>query len=147
MIRKAVGAIVKNGDMYLLVHKVKMMNGKDGPEKIKGRWDFPRGGVKKTDANLSKAILRELAEETGSNKYRIIKRFKDRIMFEFPKEVQKKLGFEKQEVTMFLVEYYGDRRDLRPQDEEIDEVTFKTKEEIEKDLIFKEPLEFFKGHV
>lgn len=83
-IRKAVGAIIKTGNKFILVHKVKIMNSKNGPEDIPGRWDFPKGGVKSSDMNLNKAILRELKEETGSDQYKIIKEFNEKISFQFP---------------------------------------------------------------
>ena len=58
-IRKAVGAIVKQNNLFLLIRKVKMMNSLKGPEKIKPRWDFPKGGVKSSDASLNHSFLRE----------------------------------------------------------------------------------------
>jgi putative (di)nucleoside polyphosphate hydrolase len=94
MIRKAVGAIITQGDEILLVHKVKMMDGKKGPEQTQGQWDFPKGGVLPSDENLSNALLRELREETGSTQYRIIKQFEKKICFEFPKLLKEKLGFD-----------------------------------------------------
>lgn len=129
MIRKAVGAIVIKGGKFLLVHKVKMMDSKDGPTKINGVWDFSKGGVKPDETDLSKAVLRELKEETGSARYNILKRFDEKICFDFPLQIQKMLGFEKQETTMFLVEYNGDCSDIAPQDEEIDKVSFFSREE------------------
>ena len=45
-IRYAVGAIIQQGQEYLLVHKVKAMDLPGGPKNIPGMWDFPKGGVK-----------------------------------------------------------------------------------------------------
>lgn len=146
-IRKAVGAIVKKDDFFLLIHKIKMMNSKNGPEKIKPRWDFPKGGVKDSDINLKEAILRELEEETGSQEYTIVKEFDEKIIFDFPEEFQKKLGFLKQEITMFLVEYYGDESKLAPQDEEIDNVKFFSKEEVNEKINFEDSKDFFNRNV
>jgi len=147
MMRKAVGAIVRKDDKYLLVHKVKIMDGKEGPEKIEGEWDFSIGGVKPGETDFSKAVLRELKEETSSNKYRIIKKFDEKICFTFPPYIQKKLGFEKQETTIFLVEYLGDGSDVAPQDEEIDKVEFFTRDEVIAKLHHDNSREFFKTFV
>ncbi len=147
MIRKAVGAIIKKGSEFLLVHKVKIMDGKQGPEIIESEWDFPKGGIKPDERDLEKAILRELKEETGSENYKILKELTDKICFTFPPEIQKKLGFEKQETTIFLVTYLGDGSDLNPEDEEIDEVKFFDKEEVMNKLEHKETREFFEEFV
>jgi len=146
-IRKAVGAIIKKDDLFLLIHKVKMMNSSNGPEKIKPRWDFPKGGVKVVDANLEKAILRELKEETGSKKYKIIKEFEEKIIFEFPDEFKKKMGFQKQETTMFLIDFLGDQSELESQDEEIDDIRFFSREEVNKRLIFEDSKDFFNKNI
>ncbi|HCI78553.1 MAG TPA: hypothetical protein DHW02_02555 [Ktedonobacter sp.] len=70
-IRKAVGAIITYNNEYLLVHKVKIMNGLQGTVNIPGIWDFPKGGMKASETPID-AILRELREETSSQSYRII---------------------------------------------------------------------------
>jgi putative (di)nucleoside polyphosphate hydrolase len=146
-IRKAVGAIVKQNNSFLLVHKVKMMNSLNGPEKIKPRWDFPKGGVKESDLDLKEAILRELKEETGSENYKIIKQFNEKIIFEFPEEIKKKLGFDSQEVTMFLIEFLGNQKILKSQDDEIDEVRFVSKNELNNMLSFQDSIDFFNRNI
>jgi 8-oxo-dGTP pyrophosphatase MutT (NUDIX family) len=80
--------------------------------------------VKEVDASLEQALFRELVEETGSTRYRILHQFKEKISFTFLSGDQLKLGFMGQETTMFLVAYEGDGTDLQPQDEEIDQVSF-----------------------
>ncbi|WP_160669888.1 NUDIX hydrolase [Clostridium sp. C8-1-8] len=122
-IRKAIGAVVVQDNEYLLIHKVR---NSDSSEFINGYWDFPKGGVEESDKNLEVAVMRELKEETGSANYRIIDRFDRNICFLFPKAYK----YEKQETTMFYVEYYGNREELKPQDEEIDEVKFFSKEHL-----------------
>ncbi|MFC1682106.1 NUDIX hydrolase [Nanoarchaeota archaeon] len=146
-VRKAVGAIVKKDNLFLLIHKVKMMSSSKGPEKINPRWDFPKGGVKDTDVDLEQAILRELKEETGSTQYNILKKFDEKIIFEFPKEIQNKLGFKSQEMTMFLIDFLGDKDSLKPQDEEIDDIKFVSKEEVKEIIVFEDSKDFFKRNV
>ena len=143
MIRKAVGAIIRSNNQFLLVHKIKIMNGKNGPQDIEGEWDFPKGGVKTHEVDLEKAILRELREETGSDKYRIIKKFEDKISFQFPLSFQKKSGFKSQETTIFLVEYYGNKTEIKSQDEEINRISFFSRDEVIEKLAHNESKEFF----
>ncbi len=123
MIRKAVGAIVFKEDKFLLVHKVKV-NGVNGKENIKGEWDFVKGGIEDFDKDKKAAILRELLEETGSNKYKIIKEYSDKLNFDFDTETAKKLNYKSQMTTLFLVEYLGNGDDLKSNDEEIDKISF-----------------------
>lgn len=116
-IRQAVGSVVFQNNEYLLVHKVKSINGNAD---IIGHWDFSKGGVEESDKDLESAVLRELKEETGSDKFRIISRFDKQICFTFPKGHK----YDRQETVMFYIEYFGDREDLKPQDNEIDDIRF-----------------------
>lgn len=75
MIRQAVGAIVFQHNELLLIHKVKISDIKGEYTLSKGEWDFPKGGVKHTDNDLESAMLRELEEETGSKKFKVISQF------------------------------------------------------------------------
>lgn len=134
-VRQAVGAIVFQNDEYLLVYKVKSINAKTD---ITGHWDFPKGGIQETDKDLEAAVLRELKEETGSVQYRIIKRYTEKVSFMFPEGHK----YDKQETDMFLVEYLGDRTDLKPQDEEISEVRFFCKDEVISTLYLEETCKF-----
>ncbi|AST94447.1 MULTISPECIES: NUDIX domain-containing protein [Sutcliffiella] len=142
MIRNAVGAIVYKGEKFLLVHKTKI-NTKEGKENIKGEWDFIKGGVKEEDNGLQDSIIRELDEETGSKDYTIIKQFHEKITFSFPIEIRKKIGFNKQETTMFLVEYFGELETLKQKDDEIDEIVFINKNNVMDLLTHPDTKEFF----
>ncbi|MCA1035783.1 NUDIX hydrolase [Bacillus infantis] len=143
MIRNAVGAIVFQGEEYLLVHKVRRSALKDSEGHMKGEWDFPKGGVEDSDEDLKAAILRELAEETGSAEYRIIRQLQEKICFDFDREFAKKTGWSRQETVMFVVEYVGDRSDLNPEDDEIDEVEFVERDEVLERLGHGESKAFF----
>jgi putative (di)nucleoside polyphosphate hydrolase len=130
-IRKAVGAIVFQNNEYLLVHKVKSINTKTD---IPGHWDFPKGGVQDSDKDFEAAVLRELREETGSSQYNIVREYDKKIKFNFPKGHK----YDCQETHMFLVEYLGNKSDLKPQDEEISDVRFYNKDELIQILDLKE---------
>lgn len=135
-IRNAVGAVVFQNNEYLLVHKVKSI---DVETDANGHWDLPKGGIQESDESLEAAILRELKEETGSTKYRIICRFDRKIYFSFSNTHK----YDRQETDMFYVEYFGNREDLKSLDEEIDKVKFFRKNEVMSILCFEETREFF----
>ncbi|WP_063847511.1 histidine phosphatase family protein [Bacillus sp. FJAT-28004] len=116
-VRKAVGAIAYQGNKVILVHRVLNTFGKDS-----GVWDFPKGGCEEGDLSLEDAVLRELLEETGTDKYIIKQELSEKITFNFKEEIKKKIGFKRQETTMFLVEFIGKPDDLKPCGHEIDEI-------------------------
>ncbi|MFS0864060.1 NUDIX hydrolase [Fredinandcohnia sp. 179-A 10B2 NHS] len=123
MIRQAVGAIVYKDDLFLVVQKTKI-NTLEGKKKIDGEWDVVKGGVEPVDQTLEHAILRELEEETGSSQFKVISQYQRKICFDFPSEIQNKIGYEKQETTMFLVEFTDEKETLIPKDDEIAELQF-----------------------
>ncbi|MFE8699729.1 NUDIX domain-containing protein [Cytobacillus sp. FJAT-54145] len=129
MMRKAVGAIVFQANQFLLINKTKI-NTNEGKEDIEGEWDFIKGGVEQRDRSLIDSLLRELKEETGSSEYKIIKQLDEKICFDFPDEIKKKIGYERQETTMFLVEFLGDVNNLAPIDNEISAIRFEVKEKV-----------------
>lgn len=139
-IRRAVGAVVFQNNEYLLVHKVKSI---DCEENIVGHWDFPKGGVQELDKDLETAVLRELKEETGSTNYKIIKKFNEKICFDFSKPHK----YDRQETVIFYVEYLGDRGDLKLLDEEIDEVEFYGEDAVVDVLCLEETREFWLNKV
>ncbi|MFW9977408.1 MAG: NUDIX domain-containing protein [Candidatus Thorarchaeota archaeon] len=144
MIRKAVGAIVYKESKYLLVGKVKVMNLPNGPVDVPLAWYIPGGEIKDNDESNLEAIKRELKEETGSQKFRIIRELEDKLCFRFPSDIREKTGFERQETTVFFVEYIGTFDDLVPNDEEIDRVEFVAKEELFQRIFVQETKDYLK---
>jgi putative (di)nucleoside polyphosphate hydrolase len=142
MIRKAVGAIVFQNDKFLLINKTKI-NTNTGKETINGEWDFIKGGVKETDADLKQAVLRELKEETGSTDYKIMKQFNEKICFDFAEELKVKVGFDRQETTMFLVEFIGDVDSISPFDNEISDFIFVEQDKVIEILTHFDTKDFF----
>nr|WP_309101114.1 NUDIX hydrolase [Fredinandcohnia onubensis] len=141
-IRQAVGAIVYKDEHYLLVHKTKI-NTQTGTETIEGEWDFVKGGIEDSDESPRHAILRELQEETGSTDFSIIRQFDEKIHFEFSEKMKKKIGYERQETTMFLVEFTGSKCDLAPVDEEIADLQFIPENEVADKLTHVDTRSFF----
>lgn len=142
MIRQAVGAIVFQCNKFLIIHKTKI-NTKEGKETIEGEWDFIKGGVEQRDIDLKDSILRELEEETGSSEYRVIKQLDEKICFEFPEEIKKKVGFEGQETIMFLVQFFGEANKLKPLDNEIGYISFQDKEKVLEMLTHSDTKDYF----
>jgi putative (di)nucleoside polyphosphate hydrolase len=144
MIRKAVGAIVFQNNEFLIIHKTKINTNK-GKRNIKGEWDFIKGGVEERDNDLKESILRELKEETGSSEYRILKQYDEKICFNFPDIIKKEIGYDKQETTMYLVEFLGDAKMLIPIDNEISDIKFIEKEKVQEMVTNQETKDFFKN--
>lgn len=117
MLRKAVGAIVKCNNKYLLVNKNKCVS---TGEKLVDHWDFPKGALELFDKSEEEAIIRELMEETGSRHYKIVNKFESKISFDFPKNHK----FDRQETTIFLIEFYGAIEELIPDGQEIGKIEF-----------------------
>ncbi|WP_116231557.1 histidine phosphatase family protein [Paenibacillus sp. VMFN-D1] len=140
-IRKAVGAIVYQGNQFLLVHK--LLNTSD---KESGVWDFPKGGVEEWDLSLNDAVMRELFEETGTDKYVIKEELPEKITFYFDDDIKKKIGYECQETTMFLVDFVGNQNDLKPCGEEIDEIMLVDSESLLDKLSHRETAEFIQNY-
>ncbi|MBB3113100.1 broad specificity phosphatase PhoE/8-oxo-dGTP pyrophosphatase MutT (NUDIX family) [Paenibacillus phyllosphaerae] len=140
-VRNAVGAIAYQGNKFILVHKV--LNTFGDPS---GVWDFPKGGVEEGDLSLEDTVLRELIEETGTDKYVVKQELPEKITFNFNEDIRKRIGYTHQETTMFLVEFIGNQNDLKPIDKEIDEIILVESEALLKRLSHEETVEYVRKH-
>lgn len=138
VVRRAVGGIVFQGNQVMLVHKVASSYGK-----MDGVWDFPKGGIEDTDSNPEQAIIRELREETGSDCFRIIQRLPEPLTITFGEEIRAKIGYVRQETTMFLVEYFGNGYDWMSIDGEIDDIAMINLSDVENRLSHEETKDYF----
>jgi putative (di)nucleoside polyphosphate hydrolase len=95
--RSNVGAIIKRADGKILIGE---------RSNVPGAWQFPQGGVKKTETALE-ALARELQEEVSlaPAHYRVVES-KGPYRYVFPPG-QSKEGFDGQEQTYFLIEFTG----------------------------------------
>jgi putative (di)nucleoside polyphosphate hydrolase len=139
-VRKAIGAIITWKDKFLLLRRESILT-KNGLTKITPEWDILKGGIEDGESPED-ALMRELYEETGSRDYAISKKFVEKLIYGLPDET----GFEKQEVTMFMVQYMGNGDDLKSNSEEISEFIFLDKKEMESKIMYTETIEFFKKH-
>jgi putative (di)nucleoside polyphosphate hydrolase len=95
--RSNVGAIIKRADGKILIGE---------RSNVPGAWQFPQGGVKKTET-AREALARELQEEVSlaPAHYRVVES-KGPYRYVFPPG-QSKEGFDGQEQTYFLIEFTG----------------------------------------
>ena len=105
------------------------MESGNSPRDIKGEWDFVKGRILPHDKSKEEALFRELKEETGSIDYSIVKEYSEKLNFDLPREFQR-TSFIYQETTMFLVDFTGSFSDLKPDDQEIDQIAKFSKEEV-----------------
>lgn len=109
-------------------------------------WDIPGGGIEENE-NLEVAIIRELKEELGCNKFEMIKTSELTDRYEWPEEViNKKIAENKpvyrgQERTQFLVKFSGEDFDLKPQAEEVREIKWVFPNELTTYFVFPHQME------
>lgn len=129
---KSLGIIVDNNNNFLLVQLSDY-----GPDD----WNFPGGGVEE-DETKGGAIMRELKEELGTDKFEIIGESKEVINYEWSDFViakrLKKDGktYKGQSMTTFLVRFMGEKDDIKPDPGEIREVKWVKYDELKENLNF-----------
>lgn len=104
-------------------------------------WDTPGGGVEENETP-EQAILRELEEELGTNKFEIIAKSKIVDHYEWPDEVIERKLKEKghtwrgQQRTQFLIKFLGTETDINFPKDELKNVTWINPTELSKYFIF-----------
>ena len=131
--RKGVIGLVTDSDGKFLV--VQMLNYEDN------QWRFPGGGVDENESDET-ALLRELGEELGSNKFKIIKKSQHINKYDWPDEVIQRQYKEKgilwrgQEQTQFLIKFVGKKSDIAPDANELKNVKWVTVNHLKTHFIF-----------
>ena len=100
-LRTGVGAIVLNKSNMVFVGKRK-----DNPGKY---WQMPQGGVDENE-NFIEAAKRELEEETGIEKIKLIKQLDEWFIYDLPKNLQGKIWkgkYRGQKQKWFLMKFKG----------------------------------------
>jgi putative (di)nucleoside polyphosphate hydrolase len=131
--RKSTVALILNRNNQILI--IQKQSYKDN------EWDFPGGGID-GDETASEAILRELREELGSEKFEIKKIDKNLDKYDWPKnyilERFKKHGktYLGQERTRFLVKFNGEESEIKIEEDEIRKFKWIEIKDLEKYLVF-----------
>ncbi|MBI2085001.1 MAG: NUDIX domain-containing protein [Candidatus Aenigmarchaeota archaeon] len=72
----------------------------------KNWWEFPKGGVELGET-VKQAAIREVSEETGLKRLKVVKRINGAIIYNYPKEYARKHGYAGTEQKAFLIESLG----------------------------------------
>jgi 8-oxo-dGTP pyrophosphatase MutT (NUDIX family) len=104
VVRNVVVGVVykKDGDLdsvrFLVLHRVFMWKG----------WEFPKGGVEKSDTTEESAMLRELQEESGLINARITAKLPYEIKYKYPKKYSDNYKFSETVQSVFLIRAFSD---------------------------------------
>lgn len=136
---KSLGIVIDKDKNFLLVQ----LHGYG-----KNDWNFPGGGIEEGEAP-EEALLRELSEELGSNKFSILARSEKQIEYDWPdyiivKEFKRNgKTFRGQRLTVFLVEFSGDKDEINPDAGEIRRFRWVRKDKLKDHLNFPRQKEIF----
>ncbi|KKT46121.1 MAG: Glycosyl transferase, WecB/TagA/CpsF family [Parcubacteria group bacterium GW2011_GWC2_44_17] len=87
--------------------KVLLVERNDEP----GHWQFPQGGIDKGETPRN-AIMREMKEELGTDKLKIIKYVQDFHRYIWPKVDKLRRGYRGQKQDLFILEFTGAEGDI-----------------------------------
>lgn len=122
---------------------------------IDDAWQLPQGGKEDSETE-DEAILRELYEELGTKKFKIIDKMTEKLTYKFPYYLKDKYGTDGQEQTYYLIYFEGSDDEIRFDNQAKPEFkNFKWVEYNEppliviyfKKLVYLEAIEYFKKKV
>ncbi|MCW8914851.1 MAG: RNA pyrophosphohydrolase [Magnetovibrio sp.] len=103
--RLGVGAVLLNTDgLVFVAQRI------DTP----GAWQLPQGGIDQ-DEDPDVAVMRELAEEIGTNDAEVIAKTEDWLAYDLPKDVRKKVWkgrYRGQKQMWYAMRFKGEDRDI-----------------------------------
>jgi non-canonical (house-cleaning) NTP pyrophosphatase/8-oxo-dGTP pyrophosphatase MutT (NUDIX family) len=125
--RQRISAVVMDEDENFLIAQLTKY-GKDD-------WNFPGGGIEGGEGS-EEAVLRELREELGVDKFEVLKKSEYREVYDWPSWLiaddlsNKKQIYRGQEATFFLVKFLGQREDIKLDPNELRKVKWVKYEDI-----------------
>lgn len=130
--RDNVSCIVFKNDKFLLVQ----LN--DWPRDF---WKFPQGGVKQ-DETEKEAVARELAEELGTDKFRIVAKSSHIHQYNWDRDSIEKAGFrwKGQKQRFYLVEFLGKDENIKINTDEVQDYKWVKRYELAKHFCHKHKL-------
>lgn len=144
MYRKKVVGIVFNDNGEYLVDQLVNYN--------KNEWNFPGGGIEKGETEDS-ALLRELKEELGTDKFDIIRKGKNLNTYNWPirlifkRCIQNKGFWIGQSARYFLVRFIGHKDDIKPNSKELKKIKWIKRQEFKKYLVFANQLKVIENEL
>lgn len=108
----------RNGVIGLVLNKDKRILIVQSIDYGKNEWRFPGGGIEARELS-KKALLRELLEELGTNRFEVIKKSNIAIKYDWPLEVIKKRLIDKgktykgQIQIQYLVNFVGNLNEIK----------------------------------
>lgn len=137
---KVSGVILNSIDQVLLVQ----IN-----EYKENEWNVPGGGVEEGESD-EEALLRELSEELGTEKFNILLKSSIINRYDFPDELIEKIisegkNYRGQEQVQFVVRFLGNDSDIHIQTEEIRKYKWVSQNNLDEYLLFPNQLENIKS--
>lgn len=104
-------------------------------------WRFPGGGVDDGES-AEQAILRELLEELGSDKFEILKKSDYLVEYDWPsfviaeRLIKKGVTHKGQQQTQFFIKFTGDKEEIKYDPEELRQIKWVKYEDLETHFTF-----------
>ncbi len=120
--RRNISCIIFKAEKFLLIQN---------NDWLKDWWKFPQGGVDDKE-NVEKAALRELKEELGNDKFKIIKKSKITNQYDWNNKSLEISGYKwrGQKQNYLLVEFIGTDEDIKIDPQEIRQYKWVTFDEL-----------------